>query len=390
MLKDSRQRVTSMRGGTRSGKTYNVLLFLILVWARVAQGEVCTVARNTMPALRASAMRDFFEILNRLNLYRESAHNKTNNEYQLGSNLFEFIGVDQSDRVKGRKRNILFLNEANENDLESFRQLALRTTDKIILDYNPSEAFSWIYDTVETRDDCELCVTNYRDNPFLEGSLVSEIERLKDADEDYWKVYGLGEIGSGSTRIFTHWRPISDAEYPHGKGATAYGLDLGYNNPTALIETKLYDDELYWREMLYQTKLTTADLIEQLKTFKELKDGWIIADSAEPKTIEEISRAGFNIKPARKGPGSVKHTIDFVKSKPLRVHNGGANILREIKRYSWKTDKKTGKVLDEVVEFDNHAMDGGRYGSDELHAPGQDVEDLDEGLADSIESYTGR
>jgi phage terminase large subunit len=169
VLRNSRKRVTSLRGGTRSGKTYNVLLFLILVWARVAEGQVCTVARNTLPALRASAMRDFFEILNRLNLYREANHNKTANEYQLGSNLFEFIGVDQAERVRGRKRNVLFLNEANENDLESFRQLALRTTDKIVLDYNPSEAFSWIYDHVETRDDCELCVTTYKDNPFLEA-----------------------------------------------------------------------------------------------------------------------------------------------------------------------------------------------------------------------------
>lgn len=365
-LNNSRTRITSLRGGTRSGKTYNVLLFLILVWARVARGEVCTVARNTMPALRASAMRDFFEILNRLNLYREASHNKTNNEYQLGSNLFEFIGVDQSDRVKGRKRSVLFLNEANENELESFRQLALRTTEKIILDYNPSDAFSWIYDSVETRDDCELCVTTYKDNPFLEESLVSEIERLKDADEDYWKIYGLGEIGSGSSRILTHWRTVTDAAYPHGKGEATYGLDFGYNNPTALTETRLYDDELFWREMLYQTKLTTADLIEKLKEFPELKGGRIVADAAEPKTIEEISRAGFDIVAGHKG---VKDTVDFIKSKPLHIHEGSANLLREAKRYSWKVDKKTGKVLDEVVKFDDHAIDGGRYGSYALHEP---------------------
>jgi phage terminase large subunit len=366
VLNKSRQRVTSLRGGTRSGKTYNVLLFLILVWARVAQGQVCTVARNTMPALRASAMRDFFEILNRLNLYREANHNKTSNEYKLGANLFEFIGVDQSDRVKGRKRNVLFLNEANENDLESFRQLALRTTDKIVLDYNPSDAFSWIYDQIETRDDCELCVTTYKDNPFLEESLVSEIERLKDADEDYWNIYGLGQIGSGSSRILTHWRTVAEAQYPYGKGEAAFGLDFGYNNPTALTETRLYDNELFWREMLYQTKLTTADLIEKLKEFPELKGGRIVADAAEPKTIEEISRAGFNIEAGHKG---VKDTVDFIKSKPLRIHEAGANLLREAKRYSWKVDKKTGKVLDEVVKFDDHAIDGGRYGSYALHEP---------------------
>lgn len=367
VLNNSRSRVTSLRGGTRSGKTYNVLIFLILVWARLAENQICTVARNTMPALRASAMRDFFEILNKLNLYRESAHNKTNNEYQIGTNLFEFIGVDQAERVRGRKRNVLFLNEANENNLESFRQLSLRTVDKIILDYNPSDAFSWIYDDVETRDDCELAVTTYKDNPFLEKAIVDEIERLKDADDDYWKVYGLGEVGSGSARIFTHWRTVKDAEYPHGKGDEAFGLDFGYNKPSALTETRLYDDVLFWRELLYETKLTTPDLIERLEAIPELvAGGLIVADSAEPKTIEEISRAGFNIEPAYK---NVKDTVDFVKSKPLRIHEGSANLLREIKRYSWKKEKKTGNLLDEVVKFDDHLMDGGRYGSYRLHQP---------------------
>jgi phage terminase large subunit len=354
-----------LRGGTRSGKTYNALLFLILVWAKVAENQVCTIARNTMPALRASAMRDFLMILNELNIYQPSKHNKTSNEYQLGKNLFEFIGVDESERVRGRKRNVLFLNEANENNLESFRQLALRTTDKIILDYNPSEAFSWIYDDVETRDDCELAVTTYKDNPFLEASLVNEIERLKDADDDYWKIYGLGEIASGTTRIFTHWKTTTEVEYPYDKGERAYGLDFGYNNPSALTETILYDGNLFWREMLYQTKLTTADLIEQLKTFPELRKGRIIADSAEPKTIEEIRRAGFQIEPAYK---VVKDTIDFIKSKPLRVHESSVNLIRELKRYSWKTDKN-GIILDEVVKFDDHLIDGGRYASYKLHEP---------------------
>lgn len=368
-LSRSRSRVSSLRGGTRSSKTYSTLIWFIMDRLLKETGKTLTVARQTMPALRASAMRDFFEILSRMDLYSEADHNKTANEYALNGNLVEFIGLNESMRVRGRKRNYLFLNEANECDVEAFRQLSFRTTDKIILDYNPSEAFSWIYDEVETRDDCDLLVTTYRDNPFLEASLVSEIERLKDADADYWKIYGLGEIASGSTRVFTHWRPVSDAEYPHGKGERAYGLDFGYNNPTALVETVLYDDTLYWREMLYQTKLTTADLIERLKEFPELKGAQIVGDAAEPKTIEEISRAGFRIEGGHKKP---KDTVDFIKSKPLRVHEGGANLLREIKRYSWKTDKN-GKVTDEVVKFDDHAIDAGRYGSFALHWPAPEV-----------------
>lgn len=383
-LMDSDKRITSLRGGTRSSKTYSTLCYFV---ARLSgeKGKTLTIARQTMPALRASAMRDFFEILNRLEIYDEANHNKTANEYTLYGNLVEFIGLNESMRVRGRKRNYLFLNEANECDQEAFRQLSFRTTDKIVLDYNPSEAFSWIYDDVEKREDCDLLVTTYLDNPFLEASLVAEIERLKDADVDYWKIYGLGEIASGSTRIFTHWRTVSEAEYPYGRGERTYGLDFGYNNPTALTETILYDNTLYWREMLYQTKLTNADLIEKLKTFPELKNAQIVADSAEPARIEEIGRAGFKIEAAYKDR---EDTIDFVKSKPLRIHEGSENLLREIKRYSWKTDKN-GLVLDEVVKFDDHLIDAGRYSSYKLHEPAFEVTGQERAIFGSMGASRG-
>jgi phage terminase large subunit len=167
-LRNSDKRISSLRGGTRSGKTYNVLLYWIILLTQ-QKGKTLTIARQTMPALRASAMRDFFDILNKLKIYDEGSHNKTNNEYSLYGNLVEFIGLNESMRVRGRKRDYLFLNEANECDLEAFRQLAFRTTEKIVLDYNPSEAFSWIYDDVEKRDDCDLLVTTYKDNPFLDS-----------------------------------------------------------------------------------------------------------------------------------------------------------------------------------------------------------------------------
>ncbi|MDQ3747983.1 MAG: phage terminase large subunit [Acidobacteriota bacterium] len=327
-------------------------------------GKTLTIARQTMPALRASAMRDFFDILNRLGSYAEANHNKTANEYTYNNNLIEFIGLNESMRVRGRKRDYLFLNEANECDLESFRQLSLRTTEKIIIDYNPSEAFSWIYDDVETRDDCDLLVTNYKDNPFLEQSIIDEIERLKDADEDYWNIYGLGLIGAGGTRIFTHWREIADSLYPEeDKGQTVYGLDFGYNHPTALSEVTYYDNELYWKEILYQSKLTNSDLIELLKT---LPRHLIIADAAEPQRIEEIRRAGLIIEAADKK--SIKDTIDFVKSKPLKITASSQNLLREIKRYSWKSDK-SGNLTDEVVKFDDDLCDSCRYGSYYFNKP---------------------
>lgn len=357
LLEGSDKRIVSLRGGTRSSKTYNTLIWWI--WKlKHETGCILTIARNTMPALKASAMRDFFEILDRMGLYQESSHNKTSNEYTFNGNLIEFIGVDQSERVRGRKRDYLFLNEANENTLESFRQLALRTTQRIVLDYNPSEPFSWIYDDVETRDDCDLFVTTYKDNPFLEDAVVNEIERLKDADQEYWNIYGLGQIGTGSARVYSHWRIIEPHEWPDG-GQTVFGLDFGYNNPSALTEVRFYDNTLYWRERLYEAKLTNSDLIERLKLMPDVRRSPIIADCAEPQRIEELSRAGFKVQPAFK---SVKDTVDYVKSKPLRIHPESTNLIREIKRYSWKTDKN-GVLTDDVVKFDDHCCDAGRYAS---------------------------
>lgn len=359
-LSNSRKRIKSLRGGTRSGKTYNVLIYFVMKYLKHS-GRTLTICRQTMPALRATAMRDFFEILDILGLYNEANHNKTANEYHLNGNLIEFVGLKESRRVRGRKRDDLFINEVNETELEAFRQLLFRTTDEVVIDYNPSEPYHWVYDAVETRDDCDLLVTTYQDNPFLEDVLVEEIERLRDTDQDYWKIYGLGERASGTALVWTHWKPVSNAEYPYDRGEKVYPLDFGYNNPSALLEVTELDTELYWREMLYKTRLTTEDLIDLLKTFDELKTGILIADSAEPKTIEAIRRAGFRIEAAYK---DVKQTIDFVKSRKLHIHADSVNLVREIKRYSWKKDRKTEQLLDdEVVKFDDHLMDCGRYGS---------------------------
>ncbi|HEX8289803.1 MAG TPA: phage terminase large subunit [Pyrinomonadaceae bacterium] len=358
-LSECKKRIKSLRGGTRSGKTYNVLIFLIIS-ALSFEGKTITIARQTMPALRSTAMRDFIEILENLNLYDEKNHNKTSNEYSLNGNLFEFIGLKESRRVRGRKRNILYINEANETDFEAFIQLSFRTTESIILDYNPSEAYSWIYDQVETREDCELLVTTYLDNPFLEEQLVQEIEMLKDANEEYWKIYGLGQVAGNQKLVFAHWQMISEANFPFLKGEKILGMDFGHTAPSTLIEVTFWENTLYWRQLLYKAKLTNSKLIEELKFIPEAFQYPIFADCAEPDRIEEIADAGFDCRPAYKNH---KSTIDFVRSKPLRILESSADILREIKKYSWKTDKD-GNIIDgEVVDFDNHAMDGSRYAS---------------------------
>ena len=191
-LEKTDKRIVIEQGGTRSGKTYNILMWLIFGYALKNKKKVITICRKTYPALRTSAMRDFIQILQDYKLYDERNHNKSSAEYILNGNLIEFISLDQPQKVRGRKRDTLFINEANELHWEDWQQLVFRTEGRIIIDYNPSDEFHWIYEKVKTRDDAEFHITTYKNNPFLPQSIKDEIELLRDTDEDYWRVYGLG------------------------------------------------------------------------------------------------------------------------------------------------------------------------------------------------------
>ena len=196
-------RILVEQGGTRSGKTYNILTWLVYGYLLKHQNKVVTIVRKTSPSLRATAMRDFLSILDQADLYNPDNHNRTNLEYRLNNNLVEFVSCDSPQKVRGRKRDALFINEANECSREDYMQLSLRTSERIILDYNPSDAYHWIYEEVVPREDCTFHQTTYKDNPFLGASIVAEIERLKEADPDYWRVYGLGERATLTNIIST-------------------------------------------------------------------------------------------------------------------------------------------------------------------------------------------
>lgn len=353
LLNDSEKRITVMQGGTRSGKTYNIILFFVI---RLLQetGKTLTICRNSLPSLRGSVMRDFFEVLTKMDLYSEDLHNKTESTYMLNGNLIEFVSVDQPQRIRGRRRNYLFINEANELNFDAWMQLVFRTEEKIVLDYNPSDEYHWIYEQVVTREDADFYITTYKDNPFLPKDLVEEIERLQQADVNYWRVYGLGERGISQDTIYTHWRACK--ELP-GKGELFYGCDFGYNNPSALVLVEIYEGAVYCDEVVYQTKLTTNDLIDELMVNSVRRSLEIYADCAEPKTIEEISRAGYNVQPSDK---DVLEGIKKVKSMPLYITERSSNIIKEIKNYKWKVDKNRVRT-DEPVKFNDHAMDAIRY-----------------------------
>ena len=357
-LSKSTKRITIEQGGTRSGKTYNILLWIIFNYCANNKKKVITICRKTYPSLRATAMRDFIDILKLHNLYNESNHNKSNSEYNLKGNLIEFISLDQPQKVRGRKRDLLYINEANELYFEDWQQLILRTTDKAILDYNPSDEFHFIYDKIKPRDDVDFYVTTYKDNPFLDSEIIKEIERLKDIDPNYWKVYGLGEVGSSQALIF---RINECNEIPIDAKFLSYGMDYGFtNDPTTMVGVWMQGDNLYIKELLYRKGMTNSDIHNFLNEMQIGKRDEIFGDSAEPKTIEELYRYGWNIKPATKGADSINIGIDMLKRYNIYVTKDSINTIKEFRNYKWQEDKN-GNIINKPVDMYNHTIDGIRY-----------------------------
>lgn len=352
---ESRARISVFQGGSRSGKSYNILHYWIHLLQR-EQGKVLSIVRLTTPSIKKTIMRDFFEILEKLDLYDEANHNKTDMIYKLNGNLVEFFSIDQPQKVRGGKRNYLFCNEANELPFEAWQQLIFRTTEKIIIDYNPSDEFHWIYDKVLTRDDADFYKSTYRDNPFLDKSLVAEIERLREVDENYWRIYGMGERAVSTATIYTRFELVESIPR-----IDAYGLDFGYNHPTALIAVCLDDDrkELTWDEIIYKSNLTAADLITEMESIGVSKNIPIYCDHARPEAIEELKRAGFDARPANK---AVFDGISFVKGYKLKLTKNSEQTIKETRSYKWK-ERADGVILDEPVKFFDDAVDAGRYGS---------------------------
>ena len=356
----SRKKIQVHQGGSRSGKTFSLLTHIIeLCFHNEGSGSVITICRKTFPALRASVMRDFFEILEREDIYNPAFHNKSDSTYKLYGNLVEFISVDMSVKVRGRKRELLYINEANQLTLEDWRQLTLRTTGRILIDFNPSDEFHWLYDDVIPRDDCDFFQTTYKDNPYLEQSVIDEIERFKDVDEHFWKVYGLGERGVNKSAVLTHWKEVK--QIPPTYKLLNYGLDFGYTNDPSCI-VAVYTDGLGFclDEICYSTGLTNATLCDILKDSGVERTDTIIADCAEPKSIDDIHARGFNVHPCRKGADSIRSGLDFLKSRPLMITERSINGIKELRNYKYKEDKN-GRILNSPVDAFNHFVDASRY-----------------------------
>jgi len=364
-LKNSTARLRCHQGGTRSGKTYAICQYIIWLLIESKDPLVISIIRKTLPALKGSVQRDFLEIAEAVGMFDDGAvHNKVEGHFMYNGHLVEYLSVDDSQKIRGRKRNIAFLNEANELSMEDFRQINMRCTDYIILDFNPSDPVHWIYDEIIPRDDCDTWITTYRDNKFLSTDLVFEIERMRERDPDYWRVFGEGQKAVFSARqIFNNWKFIPYSEFPEfdRDAEGVIGLDFGYtNDSTSANYIVRKGDTIYIHELIYKTGLTNSDIVDELKRLG-YDQTLIFYDAAEPKSGEEMKRLGMYVKAAVKGPGSINAGISLLKEFDIVVSQESKNINKEYNNYYWQ-QLKDDTIINKPMDRFNHAMDAIRYG----------------------------
>ena len=341
-------------GGTRSSKTYS-LCQNVIIYALQRPKSVISIVRKTFPALRATVMRDLITIMRDLGIYNDKDHNKTENIYKFpNGSIIELFSVDDEQKIRGRKRDLLWANEANELSFDEFNQLNFRTTTKLIFDFNPSDTYHWLYE-LELKDEAVKIHSTYKDNPFLEDSIVKQIEELINVDRQYYEIYCLGLKATSKANIYTHQQEYKDE--PSNIEDYCYSVDFGYNHPTALLKIGRVENDFYVDEIIYEPGLTATDLVNKMNNLRINKDKYIIADYARPEIIEELRRNGYNVMNAKK---DVKEGIDAVKSSRLYIKNTSINTWKEIRNYKWKM--KGDIILDEPVKFMDDAMDAMRYG----------------------------
>jgi len=353
-LLESDRRINVFQGSSRASKTFNILIYFVYKLLQ-EDHKVFSIVRKTLPALKGSVLRDFKEVLTMFGVYNPDDWHTADGYYQLGTNMIEWFSVDDETKVRGRKRDYLFINEATEVGYDEYIQLILRTAGLVVLDLNPSLWKSWIYD-LEGKPDVNYFITTYKDNPFLPETQVAEIEKLRDRDPNLWRVFGLGLKGVPTRQVFTHYQLYYDLP-PEAK-LLGYGIDWGYSDPSSLVAVYKQNDAIYCEEKLYLRNITIPDFIYKIKDLGiNLKDDFI-CDSANPQAIEELRRNGINTKPVKKD--SILHGIDLVKRTDFFVNVNSKNLLDELNSYVWKVDKN-GNNLDEPHDADNHLIDGIRY-----------------------------
>lgn len=332
---------------------------MLITYAVQNAGCEISIVSESIPHLRRGAIRDFLKIMEMVGMFEQSKWNKSSLTYTFNNGAFiEFFSADQPDKLRGARRDVLFVNECNNIEWESYYQLAIRTRRFIYLDYNPVAEF-WVDTELIGDNDSEMIVLTYKDNEALEPAIVKEIEKAKEKGEtsEYWRnwyrVYGLGEIGNLQGVIFSNWKQIDTM--PEDARLLGIGLDFGYSvDPTAIVEVYQYNDQIILNEICYRTGMINSDIAKILP-----KNVVIYADSAEPKSIEEIRRFGINIKGVTKGKDSINYGIQVMQSKDFLVTKDSTNLIKELRGYCWDKDK-SGNTLPNATGID-HIIDSVRY-----------------------------
>ncbi|MBO9592747.1 MAG: phage terminase large subunit [Niabella sp.] len=358
-LRKLTKRIKCIPGGSSAGKTFGILPILIDKAARTPRLEISVVS-ETIPHLRRGAMKDFIKIMQATNRYIDANWNRTLLKYNFSNGSYiEFFSADQEENVRGPRRHILYVNEANNINFETYHQLAIRTRDEIWLDWNPSVEF-WAYTELMHDDDAEWLTLTYKDNDALSPSIIKEIEKAKKKAEtskyweNWWLVYGLGQLGMLEGVVFDNWDQISNI--PADARLIGRGLDFGYSNdPTAVADVYKWNDYRILDERCYQTKLVNSAIAAVLDN-----DVPIYADSAEPKSIDEIRNCGIHrIEPTKKGTDSINYGIQLMQGQRYLVTARSTNLIKELRGYCWDKDKN-GVTLNKPCGLD-HLIDAVRY-----------------------------
>lgn len=340
-------------GGSRSSKSYSVVQLLIHIAISNPNTRISMVS-HSLPHIKRGVYRDFKGIMEQWNIWDEKDFRYTDFIYTFKNGSYiELFGLEDPDKAKGPARDILFVNEANLISKALFDQLLIRTTGQVFLDWNPADFISWVYEVADNPKNKRIHSTYLNNISNLSESQIRNIEQYKDLPDDFmWKVYGLGERGSAKEIIYTQWKQYDEAP----NGDVFYGLDFGYVHPAALVKVTHHEGQNYFEEIVYQSGLTLSDLSRLIRE-KLPERATIYADAAEPKSIEELYRQGFNIKPAQK---DVWAGIVKMKSYPINLHYNSKNLRREFMSYKWKKDKND-NVIEEPVKANDDLMDACRY-----------------------------
>jgi phage terminase large subunit len=354
-----RNRIKIIQGGTSAGKTFGILPILISKAAKRPLMEISVVAES-IPHLRRGALKDFLSMMKSGFRYVDKRFNKSLLRYDFDNGSYiEFFSADDSSKLRGARRDILYINECNNIEFEAYNELAIRTKREIYLDFNPANEF-WVHTELKNEPDTDFVVLTYKDNEALDKGIVREIEknRLKGLTSSYWanwwNVYGLGEMGSLQGVVFSNWKQIDTI--PTEARLLGYGVDFGYTaDPTSIVEVYTYNGQRILNEICYQTGLVNTEIAKKLQ-----KNIIAYADSAEPKSIEEIRRTGQLIKGVTKGLDSVNFGIQIVQSQEYLVTSQSTNLIKELRSYCWDKDR-SGKQINKPIANYNHAIDAVRY-----------------------------